>query len=463
MFFRRIIAYLSLCFFLIVPFQNISVAESLNYYTILIDDPKHLAISQKMIYENNAQIIYSVDEIGLLQVKASPNDMKKIGYAPHVSTYNPSLRFYNHQNTIKDPENDILDDNPWDQQWDMKKVTHDGKSYEIFQGTKDVTVGIIDSGIDINHSDLKNNIVPGSKNLVPKGGFRGQESDENGNINFLEDKLGHGTFAAGQIAANGKIKGVAPGIGIKSYRIFGNGSGETAWVIKAIIEAAKDDVDVINLSLGEYLIDGSIVKEGQESVQDFAEIRAYKKAIDYAQSLGSVVVAAAGNDSLNVRDHHQMDEFYKKRLKNDDLIYKGTILDIPADLPGVVTVSSVNASDFISDFSNYGQGFIDISAPGGDLRLFNKYGFDIWIKDKLYLEEQVLGVATDNRYGFSCGTSIAAPKVSGALALIIDKYHFKNQPNSSINFLYKFGVNHQEGSTDLSGNGVLDVYKAMNR
>ena len=92
--------------------------------------------------------------------------------------------------------------------------------------------------------------MQGSKNLVPKGGFRGKEIEETGELNLLTDKLGHGTHVAGQIAANGNLKGIAPGIGIKSYRVFGEQNADSLWIIKAIIEAAKDDVDVINISLG---------------------------------------------------------------------------------------------------------------------------------------------------------------------------------------------------------------------
>ncbi|MDQ7863567.1 S8 family serine peptidase [Peribacillus frigoritolerans] len=61
----------------------------------------------------------------------------------------------------------------------------------------------------------------GQKNLVPKGGLRGTEPEETGDINSINDINGHGTMVAGSIAANGEIKGVAPNTGIKAYRVFG--------------------------------------------------------------------------------------------------------------------------------------------------------------------------------------------------------------------------------------------------
>ncbi|MGR5939488.1 S8 family peptidase [Bacillus pacificus] len=288
----------------------------------------------------------------------------------------------------------------------MQQVTHNGDSYRLYPGTKNVTVGIIDSGIDINHPDLINNISPGSKNLVPKGGFRGQESQETGELNRLIDLRRHGTFTAGQIAANGFMKGIAPGIGIKMYRVFGNGAGEAIWVIKAIVEAAKDNVDVINLSLGEYLINGIVSSSDGESSEELSEIRAYKKAIKYAKSKGSVIVAAAGNDGLNVTNKQEMNDFFRKKNENTGVTYNGEVLDVPAELPNIVTVSSVGPSKLLSLFSNYGENFIDIAAPGGDNRLFQQYGLEQWVKNKLMLKELILTTAPGGGYAlcrcFTC-------------------------------------------------------------
>ncbi|MBL2849882.1 peptidase S8, partial [Klebsiella pneumoniae] len=91
----------------------------------------------------------------------------------------------------------------------------------------------------------------------------------------------------------------APGVGIKAYRVFGEREAETIWIIKAIVEAAKDDSDVINLSLGDYLLEGEYILNGKKTASDLPEIEGYKRAIKFANGLGSVVVAAAGNEGLN--------------------------------------------------------------------------------------------------------------------------------------------------------------------
>lgn len=109
---------------------------------------------------------------------------------------------------------------------------------------KGVTVGVIDTGIDYTHPDLQAN-------------FKGGQDFVDGDSDPMETKgiagasTLHGTHVAGIIAANGKIKGVAPEANIIAYRALGpGGSGTTEQVIAAIEQAIKDRVDIVNLSLG---------------------------------------------------------------------------------------------------------------------------------------------------------------------------------------------------------------------
>lgn len=71
---------------------------------------------------------------------------------------------------------------------------------------------------------------------------------------------------------------------------------------------------------------------------------------------------------------------FSEKNKNTGVTFNGEILDIPAELPNVVTVSSVGPSKLLYLFSNYGESFIDIAAPGGDNRLFQQYGLEQWVK-----------------------------------------------------------------------------------
>ncbi|MBO1582858.1 S8 family serine peptidase [Bacillus sp. XF8] len=464
---KKIIKFLlliTLIFGTAIPNTTAHAEDKSQYYTIMIKNSQDLRKLASKFQKYNIQIVYTVPEIGVIQVKATEKSMNIVHSDPNIDTYNKSLQSFNSREVVANVNSPVPLNEIWENQWDMQQITHNGDSYSLYSGTKNVTVGIIDSGMDINHPDLKDNISPGSKNLVPKGGFRGQEPQETGEINRLIDLRGHGTFTAGQVAANGFMKGVAPGIGIRMYRVFGNGAGEAIWVIKAIVEAAKDNVDVINLSLGEYLVNGIVSSSDGESREGLSEIKAYEKAIKFAKSKGSVIVAAAGNDSLNVTNKQELNDFFSKKPENIGVTFNGEVLDVPAELPNIVTVSSVGPSKLLSLFSNYGESFIDIAAPGGDNRLFQQYGLEQWIKNKLMLKELILTTAPGGGYSLSVGVSLAAPKVSGALALIIDKNNFKNDPDKAIRYLYKNGISNDAPiNKSYYGNGLLDVYKAVSQ
>ncbi|EJR53700.1 hypothetical protein IIM_02343 [Bacillus cereus VD107] len=457
----KLCIFFTVFFFFVIPVKFIGATEEGNYYTILLKDNVDYDNVVQLAKKKNVDIVYSIKELGIMQVKAEKEDIKELGENPLIDTYNPSLRTLGTKLNSNEDMQTHLQNSLWNKQWDMHEITNNGESYKIYSGSKNVTVGIIDSGLDMEHPDLKNNIIEGSKNLVPKNGFRGKERDESGDPNELTDKLGHGTHVAGQIAANGKLKGVAPNISIKSYRVFGKRTAESLWIVKGIIEAAKDDVDVINVSLGDYLIDGVAFLEQQGPKTNVAEVKAFKDAIEFAEKQGSIVVAAAGNNALDVNNKDIMYKFLQKKLRNDGIKLDGEVLDVPAALPGVVTVSSVGPSNELSLFSNFGDGFIDIAAPGGDNRLYQQYDFDTWNNQKMYEIEKVISTGPDQDYFYDAGNSTAAPKVSGTLALIVGQRNLKDQPKEAIDYLYNHGVDYVENSTSSFGHGILNVYKVV--
>jgi subtilisin family serine protease len=117
-----------------------------------------------------------------------------------------------------------------------------------------VKVGVIDTGIDYTHPDLGGGFGPGFK---VEGGYDlvGNAYSGPGTIPFPDpdprDCVGHGTHVAGIIAANGRVRGVAPGAALRAYKVFGCSGGTGADVILAAMEAAlQDGNQVINLSLG---------------------------------------------------------------------------------------------------------------------------------------------------------------------------------------------------------------------
>ncbi|MFG6119456.1 S8 family serine peptidase [Thalassobacillus sp. B23F22_16] len=137
---------------------------------------------------------------------------------------------------------------------------------------KGVKVGVIDTGLDYTHPDLAANY---------KGGFDVFDFDDDPMESTEESPTIHGTHVAGVIGANGKMKGIAPDAELYGYRALGPGGfGTSVHVIAAMEEAVKDNMDIINLSLGND-VNGP---DWPTSV-----------AVDKAVELGTTVVVAAGN------------------------------------------------------------------------------------------------------------------------------------------------------------------------
>lgn len=163
-----------------------------------------------------------------LSVEGEKGDLQKVATIPQVKSISPVTTF----------QVDINESVPFV----MGEMAKEMRSKQ-FTG-KGVKVGIIDTGIDYHHPDLKDNY---------KGGYDTIDSDNDP----METTKGqgiptvHGTHVAGIIAANGKLKGIAPEASIYAYRALGSGGvGTTESVIMAIEQAVKDKVDIINLSLG---------------------------------------------------------------------------------------------------------------------------------------------------------------------------------------------------------------------
>lgn len=199
-----------------------------------------------------------------------------------------------------------------------------------------VRVGIVDTGI-AQHPDLK---IEGGTNAVP-----GEDSTD-----FGDNGEGHGTHVAGIVAARGRpptgVRGLAPGVALRSYRVFGTGSGEASSyaIAKAIDAAVADGCDLINLSLGGGPTDSAV----QEAIQD-------------ARAQGTVVIAAAGNDDRQPVSFPASEPLViavsaigRKKLFPSDSTHADT-MGKPYGNP--------DKSAFIAKFSNVGAE-IDLTAPG---------------------------------------------------------------------------------------------------
>ncbi|MEU7114687.1 S8 family serine peptidase [Streptomyces sp. NPDC046182] len=272
---------------------------------------------------------------------------------------------------------------------DMTQIKAD-QAWAISTGSPSVKVGILDTGVDDQHQDLAPNFNAADSVSCAYG-----KADTRAGA--WRDVDTHGTHVAGTVAAakNGKgAIGVAPGVKISSVRIAEPGStlffAENT--ICGLVWAGDHGFKVTNNS---YYTDPWQFN-CPNNVDQAAILEGVGRAQKYAEGKGSLQVAAAGNANYDLAN-----KTTDTSSPNDSTPVTRTItndcLDIPAELPGVVTVAAngTNGSSKAS-FSNFGRDVIEVSAPG----------------------ESVYSTVPGGKYSSLSGTSMAAPHVAGVAALL---------------------------------------------
>ena len=275
-------------------------------------------------------------------------------------------------------------------QWDMTMIRAD-QAHEITDGSPTVLVGVLDSGIDGDHVDLASQIdradsvnctIAGVPDTSPQG--------------WYPTSSPHGTHVAGTIAAarNGiGMVGVAPAVKLASIKVV----NDDGWIypeyaICGFVWAGLHGVDVTNNS---YYIDP--FEYWCSDQPDQAAVKeAVRRAVDFSTAQGAVHAAAAGNSSTDLAnktiDAGSPDDWATPVVRT---INNGC-QDIPSELPGVVTVSSITQDSLLSAFSSRGLNVVDVAAPG----------------------QQIASTYPGGRWVYMSGTSMASPHVAGVLALM---------------------------------------------
>jgi subtilisin family serine protease len=290
------------------------------------------------------------------------------------------------------------------QQWGLAKIGAP-RAWSVADGDG-VVIAIVDSGVDLRHSDLKAKIVPGT-NFVEPG-------------TPPQDDCGHGTHVAGIAAAstgNGiGVAGVAPGAKIMPVRVLAaDGSGECSGgdPSPAIRWAADHGARVINLSLG----------EDTQSVfgPSFAD------AISYAWSKGAICVVAAGNQFV-----------LSSGFGNEPAL--------------VVTATDRNDGKPMYS-SGVGDARWGLAAPGGAGNVIGSSDSTVDILSTYYDTSQP---NNHNDYATLAGTSMAAPFVSGAAAVLLSMGLSKEQVVQRL-----LATADDIGSPATFGHGRLDLDRAV--
>lgn len=322
--------------------------------------------------------------------------------------------------------NNISYDDPlFGQQWGLQTMKLPQLWQQPIITQKRPIIAILDTGVDIDHPDLKANIWTNTKESE---GAEDYDDDGNGfkddlhgwdfvnQTGRLGDWNGHGTHCAGIAAAVGGngigIVGANPDALIMPVTVMqSDGTGDVATIIKGIDYAVANGADIISMSFGSY---------GESKAEEQALGRAYQKA---------VLVAAAGNDGMCLNHAHPE---------------RGQIGPAPM-YPGsytfVLGVQAMNSEGNIASFSNY-----DDNGPT----------YTEWGEDKLYNYELLAPGANiestypGGNYKPLNGTSMATPMVAGALSRLIQTKEYANKE-------YLFG----DLINACSTTGGLDIYKAF--
>ncbi|AUC91444.1 MULTISPECIES: S8 family peptidase [Streptococcus] len=416
---------------IILSFNNLPMQVKANEnadvrYNILLKNPESVDDIEMNFEKQGIKVTDKIPEINFLTVSTnkSIDEIRELNdsyieeiVANNTLTVKPNITYLYGENVYTNNSFDF-----WSNQWDMQKSISTGTKFR-HKSTGKATIGVIDSGITYDNPQIYSNIIS-VKNFTADLDT-GVVDEQN-----IIDKTGHATSVVGQISSNGEYKGIAPGMKIRMYRVFDEGNAQDQWILKAIIQAAKDDVDVINLSLGEYLLENSTDEDDNTAL-----VNIYQRAINYAYNQGSVVVASVGDEGIDLDNQAELKDYLGSLNGKDYNQVDGFVRDIPAELDNIVTVGSVDDDDYISSFSNRGSS-VDIYATGGGTKALAEVGYENWVSKKLYEKDWVIVPTLEGKFTYAYGTSIATPKVSAALGLIIEKYNLKDQPDEAIKILY---------------------------
>ncbi len=321
--------------------------------------------------------------------------------AIYILNRNPNVK-YVQRNWIYHPFARYPNDEHFNKQWALfNKGQTGGKmhadinapdAWNIFTGSSDIVVAVIDSGVDYDHIDLQANIWI---NWYEYNGTPGEDDDPNGGNGYIDDIYGwdfydgdndpmdgsnHGTHVAGIIGAVGNngvgVTGVNWSVKIMALKVGCTPTGgfSNTAIVHAIDYATENGAHLSNNSYG-----GGFPSQ------------AMYEAIERAKNAGRLFIAAAGNEFNLDNDEYP----YYPASYGDDRE--------PDELENIIAVAATTNEDLLANYSHYGANSVDLGAPGGGGLPFD--------------EDDIYSTTGNNSYTYLAGTSQAAPYVAGVAAL----------------------------------------------
>lgn len=418
---------------------------------------------------NSTTIIHDLSEVDLLVVRGDSNRVRtKPTIIPDVKvaqgdagtvveqtgpTTNAKKWHHNHDGAAKNTELQ------WDKRvqniGDLTDKPGGGKFIHDKTEGKETRVAVVDDGVYDTHPDLASVV------------------NEDISENFTTDPYDfrphgagtHGTHAAGTIAATnsnggprGGILGTAPKTEIVSLRVFSNSWGATGDTFAALIAAADKGCDVVNLSLGyEPFTPGSFRASFLKE--------AYRRIVEHAKQHDMVIVNSAGNNAIDMGNEDVVSlptevngifgvagtgpigfGWGSKHDDNEEIWLSGNRLVEPTTTPG--------------SYTNYGEG-VDVSAAGGNYRPgsleTNPNAYNDLVYSTIY--KQTLSGEFISGYGWKAGTSMAAPQVSGAIALV--RSLRPSSTETEVKEYIRETASDAPGGSEYHGAGHLDLKRLL--
>ena len=362
---------------------NITSKDVLDYYIDLVLDGIDYEKAEIIFHSKNTESLNEGTNIVLIYLKdknphAVTNAVAKLSSSPYIVYAEPDYIEEMH----------IISNDPlYNQLWGIQKINAP-LAWDYTTGDSSISVGVIDTGIDQNHPDIRENMwTTWNGRLIYGWNFADNSSDS-------MDLDGHGSHVAGTIGAVGNnrigITGVCWQVRVAALK-FGL---DVASAIAAIDFANYYKISILNASWGG---------------------RAYSQALkDAIDQYDGLFIASAGNDGTN----NDVDPMYPASY----------------DCKNIISVAAVDPYDTLARFSNYGLKTVDIAAPGTN----------------------ILSLDLAGEYSPLTGTSMAAPHVAGAAALLKS-----SMPNISTITLKRIILSSAMENPELKGKiltgGILDM------